>query len=445
MNIIFEEKRVALYIRVSTEEQVLRGYSLEAQKETLIQFAKENKMKIVDFYIDEGVSARKKYTTRKEFMRMLQDIKNNKIDVVLFIKLDRWFRSVADYYKVQEILEKHNVVWKAALENYDTATANGRLHINIKLSIAQDESDRTSERIKFVFENKIKNKEVITGMIPLGYRIENKKLVIDSEKSKIIKAIYNKFSSTHAIRTTTNYISNTYGLNMCNATIKNILKNKLYIGEYRNVTNYCPPIIDKELFYNVQKNLKRSVRIESTYTYIFTSLVFCSLCNNSMSGFGSKGYRYYRCRYKSDRNLCTGATISELYLEEYLINNIAEQISISLNYNTNINNSSKKTNIDKSLIKRKLTKLKDLYLNDLISLDEYKKDYDKYTSLLKKDENNNNESNSKKLLSTINFFSNKEWVNIYKTFSNNDKRIFWRRFISRIFIDDSKNITIEFL
>ena len=107
--------RAGLYIRVSTEEQVLHGYSLDAQREALTKYAQEHSYYIVDYYVDEGLSARKSYTKRGEFMRMLNDVKNNRLDLILIIKLDRWFRSVKDYYKVQEILEAHHVDWKTDL------------------------------------------------------------------------------------------------------------------------------------------------------------------------------------------------------------------------------------------------------------------------------------------------------------------------------------------
>ncbi|CAM2078536.1 MAG: hypothetical protein NSGCLCUN01_02732 [uncultured Clostridium sp.] len=449
MKINFIHKRVALYIRVSTEEQALHGYSLEAQKETLTIFAKENNMKIFDYYIDEGISARKKYTTRKEFMRMLEDVKQNKIDIILFIKLDRWFRSVKDYYKIQEILEEHNVSWKAVLEDYDTATANanGRLHINIKLSIAQDESDRTSERIKYVFENKIKNGEVITASTPLGYKIENKKLIINPDKVDIVKGIFDKFNSTHAIRTTTKYVEDTFNLHLCSGTIKKILKNTIYIGEYRNVKGYCPAIIDKSLFNNVQINLKRSVKAEPKYTYIFSSIIYCASCNHIMSGYSAgsgQKYRYYRCRYHFDRRLCDGITISEIAVEKYLINNITTLLRDSLELKTDYSKISTKKKIDKSSIKRKLSKLKDLYLNDLISLDEYKKDYERYNKLLNAEEELVKKS-SKILLNNLDIISSKEWITMYNSFSNEDKRIFWRGFIKKILVDDKRQIAVEFL
>ena len=102
-------RRAALYIRVSTEEQAKHGYSLEAQEKKLKAYSKEHGYKVADIYIDEGKSARKAYTKRPEFMRMMDDVKADKIDVILFIKLDRWFRNIYDYYKIQEILDAHGV------------------------------------------------------------------------------------------------------------------------------------------------------------------------------------------------------------------------------------------------------------------------------------------------------------------------------------------------
>ena len=97
--------RVAIYGRVSTEEQALRGFSIEAQVDALKEYAKKNNMKIVDIYLDEGISGAKPPLKRPALNRLLEDVKAGKIDMILFTKLDRWFRSVKEYFKVQEILE----------------------------------------------------------------------------------------------------------------------------------------------------------------------------------------------------------------------------------------------------------------------------------------------------------------------------------------------------
>ena len=167
-NIPAPARRAALYIRVSTDEQAKQGFSLPAQEEDLREYARRSGYAVAGLYVDDGVSARKKYTQRKALMRLLSDVEADKIDIILFIKLDRWFRNIADYYKIQEILDAHNVAWKTTQENYDTETTNGRLYINIRLSVAQDESDRTGDRIRFVNESKAARGECINGMLPIG-------------------------------------------------------------------------------------------------------------------------------------------------------------------------------------------------------------------------------------------------------------------------------------
>ena len=145
-------KRVFLYIRVSTEEQAVHGLSIEAQTAALEAWAQTNGHKVAGVYTDAGISARKPASNRPALQRLLVDVQAGKGELIVFTKLDRWFRNIAEYYKVQEILERNHVDWRTIQEDYDTSTAAGRLKINIMLSVAQDEADRTSERIKAVME-----------------------------------------------------------------------------------------------------------------------------------------------------------------------------------------------------------------------------------------------------------------------------------------------------
>ena len=146
--------RVALYCRVSSEEQVRHGYSLGAQLTALKEYAKKHRYAVMGEFVDEGISARKSYKKRPALLRLLEAVQDDQVDIILFIKLDRWFRNVKAYYQVQPILDQHNTAWQAILEDYETVTASGRLKVNIMLSVAENEADRTAERIKFVFEDK---------------------------------------------------------------------------------------------------------------------------------------------------------------------------------------------------------------------------------------------------------------------------------------------------
>ena len=165
-------EEVALYIRVSTEEQAINGDSLRTQREALTKFALANHYHIYGIYEDDGFSATN--LNRPALQRLLEDVRKNKINRILLTKLDRLSRGVRNYYKVLDVLDAHCVFWQTIFEKYDSSTASGRLHINIMLSVAENESAQTSERIRSVFNNKIHQKEIISGKIPIGYKKEEK-------------------------------------------------------------------------------------------------------------------------------------------------------------------------------------------------------------------------------------------------------------------------------
>lgn len=134
--------RAGLFERVSTEEQSRFGYSIQTQIDALTEYCQKNNIKIVDHYTDAGVSGGKAWKKRPQMVRLIEDVEAGKIDIILFTKLDRWFRNVIEYFKVQEILDRHHVEWKAIWEDYDTTTANGRMAITIFLAIAQNEREK---------------------------------------------------------------------------------------------------------------------------------------------------------------------------------------------------------------------------------------------------------------------------------------------------------------
>lgn len=443
-----EGKRAALYIRVSTEEQALRGYSLEAQLADLEEFAKENFMIIVGRYIDAGTTARKKLKNRKEFQRMLEDVQANKIDVILFIKLDRWFRNVADYYEVQKILDAHNVTWKCTQEFYDTTTANGRLNLNIKLSIAQDESDRTSERIKFVFENKLKNGEVVSGSLQYGFYIKEengKKIVaIDKEKMKIVEDAFEYFRSCHSLRKTCTYIYEKYNISWLIKTFARMIRNDMYAGIHRGNEHFCEAAFSLEYMQELRALIKKqNFTRKNMYCYIFSGLIICGDCGKHMSGCYSNSNKkkifYYRCnRAILKASLCKNSKlVNEKKIEQYLLNNIKNIMNDAIiEYDI-----SKKNNLkpqrDRQKIKNKMKKLKDLYVNDLIDLDEYRKDYADYQNQLKKiDSENESEFNVQRLKELM----NTDFLHAYQTLDREHKRVFWRSIIKEIHLSSTGEI-----
>ena len=441
--------RVALYIRVSGEEQKIKGLSLEAQQERLETYAKERGWIITGTYIDAAKTARKNLHKRTEFQRMMESVKRNEVDILLFARLDRWFRSVADYYKVMEILQAHNCDWKTTDEEYDTTTANGRLYINVKLSIAQNEADIDGERIDVVFDSKIAHGTVVSGSCPYGFRVnEEKRLEIIPDNATIVQDAFNYFESSVSQRATTKYIREKYGVNWCYATFHRMLIEELYTGVYnrsnRYNANFCPAIIDRDQFDRVQALLKKNVHTApSGRTYIFTSILTCDECGHKLNGCLSQGIYYYRCGQHLLRGRCThNHSIREDYVERWLFDHLGEEFDrVKLDWEIQAAKRKRSSSSkDKAVLKRKLNKLKELYVNDLIDIEEYRKDYEIYTSALEQMPNDK-EMEQPPNFKAIERLLQSDFKNLYNTLTREEKRTLWRSAIKEIRIDNDYNIT----
>lgn len=448
-------KRVALYIRVSGEEQKISGLSLEAQQERLEKYAKEKGWIIAGTYIDAAKTARKKLHKRTEFLQMMESVKRDEVDILLFTRLDRWFRSVADYYKVMEVLEQHNCEWLTTDEEYDTTTANGRLYINVKLSIAQNEADIDGERIDVVFDSKIAKGTVVSGKCPFGYKVNaEKRLEIDEEKAVIVQDAFNYYEKNVSQRGTIAYIRTKYGVNWCDVTFRRMLKEELYAGVYnrggRFNENFCEPIISQKQFQSVQSLLKKNIRQTKTGNiYIFTSLLVCNECNHKLIGYvncrhGLK-YVYYRCNQHVQRKLCNNnRSINEDTLEKWLFDNLESEIKkVETAWAVSAAKKKRKSVAkDKATIKSKLSRLKDLYVNDLIDIEEYKKDYEIYTAALQELPESNVETPPD--FSKVRRLLDKDFKDIYNNLTREEKRTLWRSVIKEIRINSDREVTSIF-
>lgn len=443
--------RVGLYIRVSTEEQAKHGYSIESQRSRLLEWSKEHKYQVVDVYADEGKSARTKLSNRKELNRLLDDVKNNKIDRIIIWRLDRWFRNVADYYRIQDILDSYNVDWECSDEDFNTSTSNGRLYLNIKLSIAQNESDQTSDRIKFNFENMVKNKRPISGALPPGYMVagekQNKRVVKDPALSQMAIDMFDKFEETLSIRATTQYLHDFYPQRPIRyETVKKHLKNTLYYGCYRGVEDYCEPYITKErhkkIYDLIMKNHRKIVR--SNHVYIFSGLIKCYDCGMRMGGTlagrnhadGTRiRYGTYKCNnHFLDCRCSNNHTVNEDKLEKWLLDNFISKLN---DYIVSVEEIQEKEEIKGSTVKLKnmndkLDRLNDLYIEGRITKEKYDSEYlfikDKIKSLSSevKPVKNKDLSRYKKLLDSSGV------LDMYNKLTPENKQKFWFEYIDHI-------------
>ena len=446
--------RVDLYIRVSGQEQAIKGLSLEAQQEALEEYARERGWVIVGVYIDAAKTARKRLGKRTNFLRMLEDVKQDKVDLILFTRLDRWFRSVADYYKVMEILDAHNCGWLTTQEQYDTTTAGGRLYINLRLSIAQNEADLCGERIGVVLDSKVKHGTVVSGKIPFGYRInKEKRLEIVPQDAAIILDAFEHYRSSVSVRATAAYIQLTYGLNWDNIRCRRNLCQTLYIGHYesngRVNPNFCPPIVPRDLYDDVQKLLSNNTKANPTgRVFLFTSLLICAECGHRLAGLQTGYGPYYRCPQHYSRRTCGHKKqIRETAVEEWLFTFLGDELE-KQRLEWEVKEARRKqaaASVDRAAIRRKLSRLKELYVNEMIDLEEYRRDYELYTTQLAErtapsaEEERPNFEAIEAILET-------GFRKIYDGLEREEKRTLWRSVIKEIHVDKERQITrISFL
>ena len=382
-------KRVALYIRVSTEEQARHGLSVAEQENSLRDYAQKHKYSIVGVYRDEGISARKNLSKRKALQELMTAVKASRVDIILFIKLDRWSRSTKDYYKIQEVLDCYGVDWIATQEDYNTTTTNGKLMLNMKLAIAQNEADTTSDRINFVKDGKLARREAI-AKTPLGYKIENKKIVIDTPQAEKVRAVFNYYAQVQSIRRTTAY-SQTLGLALSVQGCRKVLDNTSYIGNFYGIENYAEPIISTVLFDKVQDLLGQKRRTGSQKKsnpriYLFSGLIKCPICSHTLAGLiHNSKYKVYCCNNRRVNKACafTG-TIFQNPLEQYLLDNLQELIE---KYIADKKRMADSENYKKALqrsedIKGGLSRIAELYAEGFIEKAEYVKRHNAYTDEL---------------------------------------------------------------
>lgn len=441
--------RVAKYKRVSKKEQAIKGFSLQAQDEALNKHIEENDYILVGDYADEGITA--STLNRPDLQQLLDNVRAGKIDLIIFTKLDRWFRSVAHYYKIQEILEEHNVPWRAILEDYNTETSDGKFKVNIMLSVAQQELDRTSERIKVVFESKIKNKQPITASLPYGYKIGvvagKKRVVKDELAEEAIFDFFAYFEIHQSLGATMSFINDKYDLHLSYNTCKSMIRNSLYAGVYHEVPEYCQPYISLERFNKIQQIIKNNKQVKQyKNTYLFSGMLKCKECGGTIVGCASKGthdtYFYYRCSKATRDRSCSNVTrIKELQVEKYLLAHIEEKLSEYIVESEVKNMPAQKPKYSRSKIQAEIERLNKMYQKGRIEDDDYDAEYDKLQAKLDMCDLEPQQRDLKPLKE----FLASDFKMIYEYLSKEEKRAMWRSIISRMTFNDYNDIDIKFL
>lgn len=438
-------KRAALYVRVSTAEQKKFGMSVDSQIDALRKYCKDNDYIEVDVYNDAGHTARKAYRKRSELLRLTDDCRAGKIDIIIFTKLDRWFRSVADYYEIQKILDDNNVKWKTIWEDYDTETSAGVFKVNIMLAIAQAEADRTSERIKAVNEYRREVKhEYTSGKAPTGYIVKQSQLLVDPERQEAVSAFFNEYLTTYNV-TSAVKVLHAAGVMIRRDTARRMLNNPTYYGDAYGYK--CEPYITREDFDKIQEVLAGIKSRQPKYgdrVYLFSGLMVCAECGSKLhasvravkSGKNTKMYKYYRCPKHRNMACDMSRSMTEAAIERSLISQIDGAMSqYNATIETEIAGAVDNTKKIASLEDR-LDRIKDLYELGDLTREEYigkKKTIGAEILTLQAPP----VKHEKKALPD-------GWLDIYKSLSDSGRRAFWINTLSRVSMDQDGIIKLYF-
>ena len=449
--------KVVCYIRVSTTEQKLHGISLDAQRDKLQEYAKKHGMVIVEWYVDDGVSGTKPIKKRPALQRMLNDAKKGNFERILFIKLDRFFRSVAEYHECMKMIDP--VVWTATEEKYDLSTANGRAFVNMKLTIAELEAHQTGERIDLVNEYKVKTGQAMTGSQSQGYghtvkKIDGiKRVVKDPETAPIVEDFIQHFLTHQCRRTAYLYVKDKYNVDISYNTLYRLLKNPKIYGHHRGNDNYCEAYIDKETFDKIQKiNTMNIKRTTTKRIYLFSGLIKCPKCGNLLAGkytaphntkrgdkvyFNPHEYYGYKCNnYVINRECDFNKYLNEEKIENFLLDTldiyVKEYIEVSEIEDTKQIDTHLEEKIQK--VKNEMEKVKRMYRKDDITEDEYDKEMDELKHTLEELESRL-EPVLERDLTIYHDLLKSDWRALYEALTKENERSFWRSILKGIEVD----------
>ncbi|WP_263080160.1 recombinase family protein [Endozoicomonas sp. Mp262] len=286
---VIVKKRCAIYTRKSSEEGLEQSFnSLHAQREAAEAYIHSQRHEgwevLTDQYDDGAFSGGN--TDRPALKRLLADVEEGRIDVVVVYKVDRLSRSLADFARLIELFEQHNCSLVSVTQQFNTTSSMGRLTLNILLSFAQFEREVTSERIRDKVQLSKAKGMWMGGNPALGYDIKERKLIINREEARIIKALFKQFVKTQSIISTVEWLNKKGyrtktiilrdgslrgNIPFSKGAVHRILHNRLYIGEIGNRGRWYQgehkAIIPTELWQQAQDtfDVHASIRSRSSF------------------------------------------------------------------------------------------------------------------------------------------------------------------------------------
>ena len=324
-DVLKRRMRCAVYTRKSSEEGLDQEYnSIDAQRDAghayIASQRAEGWIPVADDYDDAAFSGGN--MERPGLKRLMVDIEAGKIDVVVIYKIDRLTRSLADFSKMVEVFERQGVSFVSVTQQFNTTTSMGRLMLNVLLSFAQFEREVTGERIRDKIAASKRKGMWMGGVPPLGYDVENRRLVPNPQEAKLIRHIFTRFvelgSSTKLVKElkldgvtskawTTQDGKVREGKPIDKGLVYKLLGNRTYLGELRHKEQWYQaehlPIVDQPVWDSVHAILatngrSRANATRATTPFLLKGIVFghdgrALTPWHSTKKTTGKRYRYY--------------------------------------------------------------------------------------------------------------------------------------------------------
>lgn len=311
---VVRKLRCAVYTRKSSEEGLDMGFnSLDAQRESCEAYILSQRGQgwtlVPNRYDDGGVSGGT--LDRPSLKRMVADIEAGLIDIVVTYKVDRLSRSLTDFHKLIELMERHQATFVSVTESFNTTDAMGRMHLNIMLSFAQYERELIGERIRHKVAASRKKGIWMGGWTPFGYEVRDRKLIIHEQDAEQVRATFRRFVQVKSATLLARELvaagkTNRYGHVLDKGVLYKLLHNRVYIGKAVHKGTPYPgehePIIDLALWDQVHAILKisprtRAGRARAQTPALLRGLLFgpdgAAMSPTNARKKGGKLYRYY--------------------------------------------------------------------------------------------------------------------------------------------------------
>ena len=386
---------------------------------------------------------------RKDFQRMMRDVSDRKIQLVVIQRYDRIARNTRDFCNLYHDMEINGCNLVSVSQQIDTTTPYGKNFMYMQASMAELEWALNSERRKDTirYAASIGKSILPDHSTPFGYHnaVVNgvRRLVKEEQWEDAVADLFEYYRKYRNYSATARYINQQYGTNFEIQAIKRIIRSPFYYGCYKDNDNFCEPYISKEDWQDLQQKrpVIRTAGNKRTEV-LFSGMIRCPECNRLMrscqkSHRSGNVYRYYHCEYHSTK-MCGFAKVkSENLIEEMLLNRIDTFLAEREAAMSDQKSEKKHSTNNVSKYRAELDRLNTMFLKGRISEEYYDTEYLRLNDLIAQYEASSQSHDSVKHLQEV-FVS--DWKEMYKDLDKLHRKFFWRDVIRQIIVDDNMNV-----